>query len=50
LLYKYCQSQLSWGPGRVYPPADVPLTARQQILFRDPADPGRYFPSIFEAM
>jgi hypothetical protein len=49
LLYKYCQSQLSWGSGRVLPPTDVALTPRQQILFRDPADPGRYFPSIFAA-
>jgi hypothetical protein len=47
-LYKYCQSQLAWSAGRVQPPVDVELTPRQQILFREPADPGRYFPSLFE--
>jgi hypothetical protein len=48
VLYKYCQSQLAWSAGRVQLPADIALTPRQQILFREPADPGRYFPSLFE--
>jgi hypothetical protein len=26
----------------------VELTARQQILLREPADPHRHFPSLFE--
>lgn len=49
LLYKYCQSQVAWGSGRVRPPTTVELTPRQQILFREPANPGNFFPSLFDA-
>lgn len=47
LLYKYCQSHLAWSARRVQPPAAVPLTPRQQILLREPANPGTWFPSLF---
>ena len=30
------------------PPEGIELTPRQQILFRDAADPHRYFPSLFD--
>ena len=48
LLYKYCVSHMAWTAKRVQPPQNVELTARQQILFREPADPLRHFPSLFE--
>lgn len=48
LLYKYCVSQIAWTNKRVQPPAGIDLTARQQILFREPADPHRFFPSLFD--
>ena len=46
LLYKYCVSHVAWTAERVTPPAG--LSERQQILFREPADPLRHFPSLFE--
>ena len=49
LLYKYCVSQMAWSSKRVQPPADLELTPRQQILFSEPGDPYRFFPSLFEA-
>jgi ectoine hydroxylase-related dioxygenase (phytanoyl-CoA dioxygenase family) len=48
LLYKYCISHVAWTSERVKPPAGVELTRRQQILFREPGDPLRHFPSLFE--
>ena len=37
------------GPPDAYkPPASVELTPRQDILFSDPGDPHRFFPSLFE--
>ena len=48
LLYKYCVSQMAWSSNRARPPDNVELTSRQQILFREPADPHRFFPSLFE--
>ena len=48
LLYKYCVSQMAWTAGRVQPPTNVELTPRQKILFSEPADPHRHFPSLFE--
>ena len=36
-------------PGRVKPPANIELTERQKILFREPANPGNFFPSLFES-
>lgn len=45
LLYKYCVSHVAWTAERVAPP--VTLSERQQILFRNPADPHRHFPSLF---
>ncbi|MDP6039480.1 MAG: phytanoyl-CoA dioxygenase family protein [Candidatus Latescibacteria bacterium] len=48
LLYKYCVSQTAWRPNRVQPPTSVELTPRQQILLREPAEPLRHFPSLFE--
>ena len=56
LLYKYCVSQMAWTNRRVQPPADLrlssgrSLTQRQQILFGEPADPHRFFPSLFEGV
>ncbi len=47
LLYKYCVSQIAWTSRRVAMPEDIELTARQEILFRPPADPHRHFPSMF---
>ena len=40
LLYKYCESHIAWSTRRVPPPASVPLTPRQQILFQEPANRG----------
>ena len=48
LLYKYCVSHMAWTSQRVQPPPDIALTPRQEILFREPADPLRHFPSLFE--
>ena len=48
LLYKYCVSHVAWQARRVEPPTNAELTPRQQILFRDPADPHTHFPSLFE--
>ena len=47
LLYKYCVSQMAWTNKRVQVPVDIELTPRQQILFSEPADPHRFFPSLF---
>ena len=47
LLYKYCVSHMAWTSRRVAPPQDIELTERQKILFREPADPHRHFPSLF---
>lgn len=47
LLYKYCVSHVAWTAKRVQPPPATELTHRQQILFRDPGDPFRHFPSLF---
>ena len=48
LLYKYCVSHTAWSARRVSPPDNVKLTPRQRILFSEPADPYRFFPSLFE--
>jgi hypothetical protein len=48
LLFKYCVSQMAWGSGRVRPPAGCALTPRQQQLLAEPAEPYRFFPSLFE--
>ena len=48
LLFKYCVAHTAWSSKRVKPPAEIELTPRQQILFSEPADPYRYFPSLFE--
>ena len=49
LLYKYCVAHTAWRPNRVQPPTNTELTPRQQILFREPAEPHqRHFPSLFE--
>ncbi|MFP6593236.1 MAG: phytanoyl-CoA dioxygenase family protein [Candidatus Latescibacterota bacterium] len=48
LLYKYCVSHIAWTSRRVQPPTNTELTARQQILLREPADPHVHFPSLFE--
>ncbi len=48
LLFKYCVSELAWSANRVRPPETVCLSPRQKILFREPADPHRHFPSLFE--
>ena len=48
LLYKYCVSQMVWTSRRVRPPSNVELTERQKMLFREPGDPHRHFPSLFE--
>ncbi len=48
LLYKYCVSHMAWTSQRVRPPANMELTPRQQILFREPANPYTHFPSLFE--
>lgn len=48
VLYKYCVSHMAWTSKRVELPSSVELTPRQQILFREPGDPLRHFPSLFE--
>ncbi|NKB66829.1 MAG: mitomycin antibiotics/polyketide fumonisin biosynthesis protein [Candidatus Latescibacteria bacterium] len=45
LLYKYCVSHMVWTNRRVQAPTG--LTQRQQILFAEPGDPHRFFPSLF---
>ena len=50
LLFKYCVSQMAWSARRVQPPKNVPLSPRQRILLRGPADPHRFFPSLFEGL
>ena len=47
LLYKYCVSHMAWKSSRVQIPDSVKLTERQEILFGEPGDPYRYFPSLF---
>lgn len=47
LLFKYCVSQMAWSSKRVRPPTGIELTERQQLLLREPADPHRFFPSLF---
>jgi len=47
LLYKYCVSHMAWSRARVLPPPDVKLTARQQALLTEPADPHTFVPSLF---
>ena len=49
LLYKYCVSHIAWTSRRVAIPEGIELTERQRILFREPADPYRHFPSLFHA-
>ncbi len=48
LLYKYCVSHVAWTSRRVQLPPRVALTPRQEILFREPGDPYRHFPSLFD--
>jgi ectoine hydroxylase-related dioxygenase (phytanoyl-CoA dioxygenase family) len=48
LLYKYCQSQVAWSSRRVQEPTTVELTPRQEIFFEEPANPGTFFPSVFD--
>ena len=48
LLFKYCVSQMAWGTNRVEPPADHAITPRQRLLFAEPAEPYRFFPSLFD--
>ena len=48
VLYKYCVSQMAWLAKRMQQPTNVDLTPRQKILFLEPADPYRHFPSLFE--
>lgn len=48
VLYKYCVSHMAWTSKRVEMPSAVELTPRQQILLREPGDPLRHFPSLFE--
>jgi hypothetical protein len=48
LLYKYCVSHMAWTSKRVQPPTNVELTPRQEVLFSEPGDPHRHFPSLFE--
>jgi hypothetical protein len=48
LLYKYCVSHVAWTARRVQLPSNTGLSERQKILFREPADPLRHFPSLFE--
>jgi hypothetical protein len=48
LLLKYCVSHTAWSSKRVKPPTATVITPRQEILFKEPADPHRFFPSLFE--
>lgn len=36
LLFKFSPAQQSWGPNYMEPPANVPLTDRQKLLFEKP--------------
>ena len=47
LLYKYCVSNLTWSNERVPVPDNVELSERQRLLFHEPGDPHRFFPSLF---
>ena len=49
LLYKYCLSHMVWHPKRMSPPQNFQLTERQKILFHDPTDAYRFFPSLFRS-
>jgi hypothetical protein len=48
LLFKYCIAQMAWSSRRVRPPQGIELTQRQRLLLAEPADPYRFFPSLFE--
>ena len=48
LLYKYCVSHMAWSSRRVRAPTEAELTQRQRLLLAEPADPLRFFPSLFE--
>ena len=48
LLYKYSVSNLVWTSKRVEAPGNVELSERQEILLREPGDPIRHFPSLFD--
>ena len=48
VLYKYCVSHIAWTSKRVETPTNVELTPVQKILLREPGDPLRHFPSLFE--
>ena len=48
LLYKYCVSHMAWSRARVQTPPDVKLTARQEALLIEPADPHTFVPSLFD--
>ena len=48
LLYKYCQSQVAWGNTRVRMPESIELSERQKILFNEPAEPRKFFGSLFD--
>lgn len=50
LLYKYCVSHLAWTSKRVEAPSNIELTPRQKLLLREPGDPLRHFPSLFEEL
>ena len=50
LLYKYSVSHVAWTAQRVQQPKNAALTPRQKILFHEPADPHRHFPSLFEGV
>ena len=47
LLYKYCVSYMAWSHALVLTPPDVKLSARQQALLTEPADPHNFVPSLF---
>ena len=49
LLYKYCVSHIAWTSRRVALPEAIELSERQKILFREPGDPYRHFPPLFDA-
>lgn len=48
ILYKYCVSHMKWSSKLVQPPTNTELTPRQKILFSEPGDPYRHFPSLFD--
>jgi len=47
LLFKYCQSHITWSPIRVQAPDGYELTPRQKQLLADPADPYHFKRSLF---